>query len=447
MRLELLGLMETMALPQKKEIDDLYKFGQRLVDTGQAELCLTVLPASGLFLQHPKLINAAGLAAENLGKHELAKEYYYKAIELFPSYPPPYVYAMRINEVLWEYEESERILQEGLRLNPTDPFLLYAKAEYLLRNRQYEEGWKCWEYRTVRRKLIERNTELPVWDGSDLNGRTLLLAGEQGIGDHIMFARYLKPLSEKGNVVMYLQSRPGSPGFIPSPRIMDTLLQSASSIPVYSTPQQLATVDKVDCWAAIGSLPLLLNDYVPKPMVYLQADPEKVARFASYFTDNNFRVGLCWRGNPNNSRDQQRSMTFKLMKPLLDTPGVTFYSLQKDDQESKLVNLTTGDFYDTAATIANLDLIITVDTAVAHLAGAMGKPVWILIGLNSDWRWNMRGNEHSSWYTSDTLIWQNERGNWKEVIERVKMKLRGYSAASSELTNIVRSAILEETNT
>lgn len=416
-----------MSLPQSKEINDLYTFGQTLVDTGKAEMCLTVLPASDLFWQHPKLIDAAGLAAENLGKYELAKEYYYKAIELFPSYPPPYVYAMRINEVLWDYTESEKMLYAGLAVAPADPFLLYAQAEYLLRNRDYEKGWNCWEFRTVRRKLVESNKNLPVWEGDDLNGRTLLLAGEQGIGDHIMFARYLKPLREKGNVVMYLQTRPSNsdPLFIRTPRVMDAMLQSVSPIPVFSSPEQLATVEKVDCWAGIGSLPLLLGDYIPKPMVYMKADPTMVARYSSYFTDKNFRVGLCWRGNPSNSRDAQRSIPFKTLKPLLDVPGVTFYSLQKGEHESGLVNLTSvhDDFYEVAATVENLDLVITVDTAVGHLAGAMGKPVWIMIGLNSDWRWNMRGTPKSSWYTSDMLFWQNERGNWNELIGRVKTKL------------------------
>jgi tetratricopeptide (TPR) repeat protein len=402
-----------MSLPHNKEIDDLFKFGQKLVDTGKAEMCLTILPASDLFWQHPKLIDAAGLAAEKLGQYELAKDYYYKAIKLFPSYPPPYVYAMRINEILWEYQESERVLYVGLGYAPNDPFLLAAEGEYLLRNREYEKGWKSWEYRMVRRNLCEKNKDLPVWNGDDLNGRTLLVAGEQGIGDHIMFARYLKPLSEKGNVVVYLQI----------PTKMDALLQSISTIPVYSKPEQLATVDKVDCWATIGSLPLLLNDYIPTPMVYIEADPIKEARYSSYFNDKNFRVGLCWRGNSRNSRDAQRSIPFKILKPLLDVPGVAFYSLQKDDHESGLQNITGNDFDSTAAMIANLDLVITVDTAVGHVAGAMGKPVWIMIGLNSDWRWGVRDTLKSTWYTSDILFWQNERGNWNELIGRVKAKL------------------------
>ena len=401
-----------MSLPHNKEIDNLYLFGQKLIDTGKAEMCLAIIPASDLFWQHPKLIDVAGSAAETLGQYDLAKYYYYKAIELFPSYPPPYVYAMRINEILWDYQESERVLYVGLGHNPNDPFLLSAEGEYLLRNRNYEKRWKCYEYRMVRRKLVENNKDLPVWDGNDLNGQTLLLAGEQGVGDHIMFARYLKLLSEKGNVVMYVQT----------PNVMDAILQAMSPFPVYSKPEQLAMVDKVDCWAAIGSLPMLLNQPIPVPTVYMQPDPAKVIRYSSYFNDN-FRVGLCWRGNPNNTRDAQRSMSFKMLNPLFDVSNVSFYSLQKDDKESGLINFAEHDFIDTAAAIANLDLIITVDTAVGHLAGAMGKSVWIMIGLNSDWRWNMRGTPKSSWYTSDTLFWQNERGNWSELIERVKVKL------------------------
>ena len=405
----------TGTLPRSKEIDDLYKFGQKLVESGQAELCLDILPASELFLTHPKLIDAAGLAAENLGKYDLAKSYYYHAIALFPDYPPPYLYAVRINDVLWEYVESERVLDEALRRFPTDPYILSAKGEYLLRHRKYEEGWRCLDSRAIRRNLAEKNKDLPIWEGDALNGRTLLLAGEQGIGDHIMFARYMKPLGEYGNVVCYLQI----------PRVMDTLLQSVAPFPVFSSSEQLMTVDQVDCWTSIGSLPLLLGQYEPKPMTYIYPDPEKIARHSIYFSgDDNYRVGLCWQGNPKNSRDSQRSFPLETFRPLMSVPGCSFYSLQRDDTTSGMKNLVGGDFYDSAAMIAHLDLVITVDTAVAHLAGAMGKPVWILIGLNNDWRWGMRGeSNHSSWYKSDTLFWQKERGNWALVVKEVREKL------------------------
>jgi tetratricopeptide (TPR) repeat protein len=405
-------------LPQSKEINDLYKHAQNLVDTGRAELCLEILPSNNLFLTHPKLIDAAGLAAEYLGRYELAKTYYYQAIELFPNYPPPYLYAVRINDVLWNYAESERVLDESLRRFPTDPFLLSAKGEYLLRHRQYEDGWKYMEYRAIRRNLMERNKDLPLWDGSPLNGRTLLLAGEQGAGDHIMFARYLQPLGAVGNVVCYLQI----------PHVLDRLLQSVSPFPIYSTSEQLATVEKVDCWTSIGSLPLVLNQPIPTRMTYIKPDPNRVNEYRQYFSDayDGIRVGLCWQGNPKNTRDTQRSFPETTFKPLMNIPGYKFFSLQKGNVTSGLPNLANiaEDFYDTAAMIKHLDLVITVDTAVAHLAGAMGKPVWILIGLNNDWRWGMRGESAQSvWYKNDMLFWQKEPGDWSLVIEEVRKKL------------------------
>lgn len=401
-------------MKSSEEIDKLYAFAQKLCESGKSDMCLAIIPAHELFLTHPKLIDAAGHAAERLGKYELARDYYSQAREMFPNYPPPYLYGINVSHILWNDEESKIILDDALRRFPEDPFIVTANAEYLLRNGLYVEGWKCWDSRALIRDLRKKNADIPVWDGSPLEGRTLLLAGEQGVGDHIMFARYLKPLSTQGNVVCYLQIK----------GVMDRLLGSISSIPVYSKAQDLAKVDQIDCWTSIGSLPDLLNLPVPQGEVYIHPDATMVERTIRHFdfTDE-YRVGLCWKGNPKNKHDHQRSVPFDVFAPLLDTPGCSFYSLQKDDRESGLVNLCNGDFYDTAAMIQNLDLVITVDTAVAHLAGAMGKEVWIMIGINHDWRWGTRGTPFSHWYQNDVLFWQESWNDWQTVIKRVKDRL------------------------
>ena len=307
------------------------------------------------------------------------------------------------------YLDSKQLFENSCEFN-------YLLSDYLLKNRYWKEGWAMWEYRPNFMNLKRANKECPVWDGSPLNGRTLLVAGEHGIGDQIMFAQFLPQLSKQnGKVVCYLEM----------PQILDRLLSSVSPIPVISDPFLLNEYDNIDCWTAIGSLPFNLS-VEPSPEPYINIPTHR------FMPLDRLQVGLCWKGNPRNERDRWRSFDFDVMHPLIDVP-CDFFSLQKDDTTSLLPNMCnyTKDFMDVAEMVANLDLVITVDTSIAHLAGAMGKPVWVLLpipaGQACDWRWGTSDQRTCEWYGSAKLFWQKTPGDWKEVIERVRKELYAYS--------------------
>jgi len=387
-----------------------------MLNAGGERMVLEIYQNHELLHTSPRLLNLVGMAHEMLGNYSQAKQYYTSAMQLFPNHPPSYLYAIRVSEILWEYPEARKVLAESLDKFPNDPWLLTAKAEFLLRDRNFAEGWKCWENRAVRRHLFDVNKDTPVWEGDDLNGRMLLVTSEQGLGDHIMLCRYLPDIARKGNAVFYLHKQHTS---------LTKLLRTVTTIPIITTPEQLAAIEKVDCWTSIGSLPYRLGGVTPYPKTYISADTERTCQYYQdhFNKEQNYTIGLCWKGSAANPRDTQRSFPFETFRPLLDVPGCTFYSLQLGEKESGLVNLTnyTTDFLDVTGMIANLDLVITVDTSVAHLAGAMGKEVWTLIGLNSDWRWGHRGESTKSiWYENDRLFWQRVHGDWTVVIQDVK---------------------------
>jgi len=387
---------------------DLYKAANDMFQLEEYEKCLDLLLKDKTALRsHPKYLYLAGLSAMELGYYDRSKALFYTAINLFPNEAAPWLYGIKVNGFMGEDVEAATMLQQAIRRFPNDQYIRYANAEHLLRVGRWSEGWIDWEYRTVRTDLLKKNS-IPWWDGSSLNGRTLLVAGEQGIGDHVMFARYLKELETKGgNVVVYLQ--------IPS--VITRLLKVVAPFSVYDKPEELAVVDHIDCWTMMGSLPLALSNPIPSPQKYLCLPDEK---------QDGFNVGLCWQGSKGNSRDRFRSVPFDTFKPLLKNKCVNFYSLQKDDTISGLPSLAFAgdDMYDVACSIAKLDLVITVDTSIGHVAGAMGKPVWIMIARPSDWRWGAVGTQRSVWYTSDRLFWQKKPGAWPGVINEIDSALK-----------------------
>jgi len=316
-----------------------------------------------------------------------------------------------IAQALQNEDEPEllRLIDESQQL------LLELKAEIFLRNQRFTEGWKLWENRRTRTTLIKANKDVPLWDGNDLNGRTLLVAGEQGIGDHIMWARYLPTVRKMGNVVVYVQL----------PYILDRLLGAVSDP---------AMLPPFDCWIPMGDLCCM--DYAPIREQYITPIPAEVERIRKIVRATNFKVGLCWQGNPTHPGDKWRSIPFEKLESITHTPGCTFFSLQKGEV-NKLVNLCnyTKDMADVAAAIANLDLVITVDTAIAHLAGAMGKRTWILIANPSDWRWGKPDNP-TFWYPATEYFWQTEKWNtnpdpWTPVIQSVQDRLNHEASQST----------------
>ena len=296
-------------------------------------------------------------------------------------------------------------------------------AAIMLMQGRFETGWAEFEWRRH-----GQPGQLKPWDGRDLNGEKVLVRGEQGAGDNIQFLRYASAIGGRGGEAVVL-TLPG----------MKRLFGNLAGVAAVLEPGDQASGLSYEVPAM--SLPGIFGttvDSVPADIPYLQAEPNLTAEWASRLSDGQgLKVGLCWQGNPEKPRDNLRSMPLAAFRPLMDTPGTLWVSLQvgAGTEQAMAIELPDtfsqlgpgfdagGDkFIDSAAVIANLDLVITVDTSIAHLAGAMGRPVWVLLAFVADWRW-MLEREDSPWYPTDRLFRQTAPGDWDDVIERVRAAL------------------------
>jgi Flp pilus assembly protein TadD len=309
----------------------------------------------------------------------------------------------------------------------------YNLALTRLRLGHWEQGWPGyearWKFREVHR--IPRIFRQPRWQGEALNGRRILLHAEQGLGDTIQICRYAAMVAARsGHVILQVQE--------PALRLMQSLAAVRAGLVetalLGATPPEFDPKFDLEC--PLMSLPAVFGttvETVPWPGAYLGADPlltaEKKFQFPHSILQGKHRVGLCWAGNPRYKADRQRSVQLATFLPLLRTPGVTWIALQKGSAAEQLaalpgdVSVLDGssndrDLAETAALISMLDLVITTDTCIAHLAGAMGKPIWILLPHLSDWRWLQR-TETTPWYPTAKLFRQRAPGDWDELLERV----------------------------
>jgi len=274
--------------------------------------------------------------------------------------------------------------------------------------------------------VTHRNFTQPVWRGGPITGKTILIHSEQGLGDTIQFCRYVPFVTTRGARVTF--------------EVQKTL--QGVMAPVVGAGQLVArgsTLPAFDLHCPLVSLPLAFGtrlETIPSSAAYLAAPAQHATTWRSRLEGKPHpRIGLVWSGNPGHERDNERSIDLREFLPLLDDLGdeITFVSLQKDvrTEDAALLKargdvLDYGgaleDFSDTAALISQLDLIISVDTSVAHLAGALGKPVWILLTYFPDWRW-LLGRDDSPWYPTARLFRQDSSRTWGGVIARVRRAL------------------------
>jgi tetratricopeptide (TPR) repeat protein len=277
----------------------------------------------------------------------------------------------------------------------------------LLVSGELPDGLAEYEWRLRTPDFVQRfrTYTQPVWDGGDLSGKTILLHPEQGFGDAIQFVRYVPMVAARGARVV-LEAAPQLFELFKSVRGVDQLIQIGDAFP------------PVDLRCSLLSL---------------SPDPQRKEEWRTSLAGDGLRVGLAWAGSPTNLNDRNRSFTLATLARLADVPGVRFFSLQTGPAGAQaaeppagmnLTDLSEGlrDFADTAAVVNSLDLVITADTALAHLAGALGRPVWNLLPFAPDWRW-MLEREDTPWYPSMRLLRQRTRGDWAEVIDRVADRL------------------------
>ena len=318
------------------------------------------------------------------------------------------------------FAEAVRLARRGLAIAPQIAALHNTLALALLARGDYAAGWAEYEWR----RHVPSFPPLPgkAWQGERMRG-VLLVQAEQGMGDSLMLARYLPMAAARvGRLVLACQEP-----LIPLLRHMPGV---AAAVPTGSRlPQHERAI-------FMGSLPHRLGtqlDSIPTSDGYLAADPTRARTWAGLLPGRQ-RIGLVWAGNPQLAGDAQRSMGFEQVAPLLATTGAQFFSLQVGERvhdvsgRGDIVDLSSHltDFGETAAVIANLDLVIAVDTAVAHLAAALGRPTWIMLPRVADWRWLTRRTD-SPWYASVRLFRQTRAEEWAPVVARVASALRRFS--------------------
>jgi tetratricopeptide (TPR) repeat protein len=320
-------------------------------------------------------------------------------------------------------EDALRSTDRALALQPEYPDAHWNRSLVLLMQGDLRQGWPEYEWRLRVPALgyMSRPFVQPRWRGAeDLSGKTILVYAEQGLGDTLQFCRYASLLAERGARVVLEVQRP-----------LRTLLAGLAGVEVLLCPGDEPPA--FDFHSPLLSLPLAFAtdiDSIPAPRRYLAADPARLPGWKSQLDAQSRgattrRIGLVWAGNPALTQDRHRSVPLQSLLSLAAS-GLQFCSLQKElrpgdrellDAHPEILHFgdQLHDFADTAALIENLDLVISVDTALAHLAGALGKPVWILQRFSPDFRW-LLGREDSVWYPSARLFRQAQRGGWDRVI-------------------------------
>ncbi|MCU0893302.1 MAG: tetratricopeptide repeat protein [Rhodospirillales bacterium] len=324
-----------------------------------------------------------------------------------------------------EYEAALGIYDRALALAPQHATTRANRATLLLLLGRMEEGWREYEWRWLAPGFATRPRDFdrPAWDGSELGGRTILIHAEQGLGSAIQFVRYAPVVAARGGRVI-LECQP------PLARLFASLVGGVEAIVRKGEPLPAFEVQ-----APLMSLPRLFATTlttIPNAVPYLAAEEGLRALWRQRLAQLPApRVGLVWAGNPNHANDRNRSLPARLLAPLLACPGLSFVDLQVGAAAAERAELPEGalaapgevaDFADTAAIVAELDMVISVDTAVAHLAGALAKPVWLLLPFVGEWRW-LRERTDTPWYPTMRLFRQRSPGDWEGVVEAVREAL------------------------
>lgn len=387
-----------------------------------------------LALQGPtarNLVSRSGLL-EVLGRHEEALAGVEQAFALDPGSRdvllgrgPAYTNLLRMPQALAAAEEAVRRL-------PDDADAHFAASLAFLLAGDMRRGWAEHEWRdrtTLMAGKLLAVDAYPRWRGEDLRGRTIFLHGEQGIGDNIQFVRYANVLARMADQVVVMVSR------VLEPLVARSLPPNCRVLP------QESPLPAADYHCPLLSVPAVLGttvDTIPADVPYLRADPATTAAWRRRLDPDALNVGVAWTGNPKHANDRNRSMPLATFRAI-DADGCRFLTAQPDVREADRPVLDAWDraedlgaglrtFDDTAGYFEALDLVITVDTSVAHLAGALGRPVWILLPYVPDWRW-MLEREDTPWYPTARLYRQPAPGDWASVLTRVRQDLAALAHA------------------
>ena len=414
--------------------------------------------------ENPELLHNAGLSYQSINELDNARDCYKKALKYKPDYADVYLNLGAVEQLDGNIETAINCYSNSIELAPDNPiahnnrgaalqrlnrvedaikeFLMsiqldpdYADGHfnlslaYLLCG-QYKQGWREYEWRLKREVSGVRPVTGERWDGCELNGKRILVYVEQGYGDTFQFIRFLPEVQARGGVVIFesqlglgaiLEQCQGINELIDWLDVGDKQLQYDISIPLMSLPYVLD----------------INLDNIPVDIPYIKSNQKGISEWQQKMDPASLNAGIVWAGRPTHQNDRNRSCSLGDFVSLFDIENVRFYSLQKGDAVDQLeksdfdiVNLDSeiSSFSDTASIISALDLVITVDTSVAHLAGAMGKQVWVILPYAPDWRWLLERDD-SPWYPQMRLFRQQQAGDWQSVFMKIRNALADLTAA------------------
>ena len=367
--------------------------------------------------------NDLGEAHRAAGQFDQARACYKRSIQLDPNLAKTHLNLGRVLRIKVDYAQAILQFRRAIELEPDNFDAHHNLGCVLLSQGDFGQGWREYAWRTRAPGHPSSRKTIPRWDGSKLEGKRLEVSVEQGFGDTLQFIRYL-PLVEPrvGEVVAVVQ-----------PELIPILAGSGFGNLVPDS----AAAGPCDAQIVLLDLPGLLGttlDTVPADVPYLRADPQLVERWRDRLGPaTGLKVGIAWQGNKKYYLDQSRSIPLTAFEPLAKLPGVRLISLQAGEAARQIDSLAGrfqvtrfdepfdvrhGSFMDTAAVMMGLDLIVTSDTAIAHLAGGLGVPVWVALALSPDWRW-MLDRADSPWYPTMRLFRQSRIGQWSDVFDAI----------------------------
>jgi hypothetical protein len=380
-----------------------------------------------------KMWSNYGYALKSAGKIQEAMSAYDRGVELEPSYLQGRHNRAVLLAEMHRIDEALRELDVILQANPDWGDAHFSRALALLLVERFEEGWAEfeWLWRAKAFPYWKRVFPQPIWDGSSTAGKTILLHGDQGFGDAIQFVRYAAPLAARGARVI-VEAHPALMELFAGVAGVSAIVRHGDELPAF------------DFHAPLLAMPRLLRttlQTIPADVPYLSVDPVRREAWKARLAEGGEgqKVGIVWAGNPDHTRDLHRSLRFEELSGLFSAAPVKWFSLQVGKAVGSLAGAPRGvqivdlsphirDFSDTAAAVSALDLLISVDTSVAHLAGALARPVWLFLPFCPDFRWMLERND-SPWYPTMRLFREKRFGDRAPVIAEMAAELARWAKA------------------
>jgi protein O-GlcNAc transferase len=405
--------------------------GNALREKGQLEEA--IMNYQEALNRNPEYIGALNNLANALrykGKLDEAIKNLQRAIKINPDSAESYCNLGNALKDQHRFEAAIENYKRAIQLKPDFAEAHFNLSIVLLLLANFSEGWREFEWRLQmfdKKSGYPNRYGLPYWNGSPLKGKKIFVYDEQGLGDTLQFVRFIPQLKALGATVIFETRQSLTTLLLDFPWIDELVERSHCGEPAI----------KCDYCVSLLSLPGIFEttiDSIPARVPYLHALPQKAEYWRSKLSEGDFSVGIVWAGSPGHRDDRNRSLRLEHFEPFAKIPGISLVGLQKGDARAQGERLAGRlfvknlgeefrDFTDTAGVIENLDLLISIDTSVAHLAGAMGKPVWVLLPFIPDWRW-LLGRKDTPWYPTMQLFRQTNRENWDDVIARAAEKLR-----------------------